>query len=390
MFLYHVAITLLLLVVLANLLNNLRRFRGPPLRGSMPQPLPRVSVLIPARDEESNIGRCIDSLRRQDYPNLEILVLDDDSSDRTAAIVAGFAREDPRVRLLQGRPLPPGWHGKAFACHQLAQEARGEWLLFTDADTVHMPSSVSASLRIAWQEKADLLSYIPRLDTGSVSEKVILPLIPFFPLFLLPLGLVSHSREPLFSMAIGTFLLFRRSFYADMGGHEIVRQEICEDMTFARLVKQRGGRLLFLDGKEILSVRFYHNFREVWRGLSKSAYAAFDFFLPGLLGLLGLNLILFVGPYLLLYLGLRHGQMDWLSVGFPLLQIGLAWLARLRMARQLELDTWPCFLHPVMVTVTITMVLHSISQALFGPGTAWKGRVYSFDGDVLTHRGGKD
>ncbi len=386
MLLYQLAITLLLVLMLLNLLNNLRLFREPPRDGPLPDPLPFVSVLVPARNEERNIGRCLESLRQQDYPRMEILVLDDDSSDRTAEIVQEIAQKDPRVRLLRGRPLPAGWHGKTFACYQLAREARGEWLLFTDADTVHTPISVSASVRAALQERADLLTYIPYLETGSFWEKVILPLIPFFPLFLLPLGLVSRSPEPLFSMAFGPFLLFRASFYRAIGGHGAVRQAIAEDMALGRLVKQYGGRLVLLNGRDVLSVRLYHNLGEVWRGLAKSAYAAFDFFLIGLVGLLGVNFLLFLGPYFLLYLAWRGGHWDRASWSWPVVQIVLPWVGRLLVARRLRMDRWPCFLHGLMVLVALGMVLHSIWQAHFGPGIPWKGRVYSLEENVLVHR----
>lgn len=390
MLVYQWIILLLLLIILANLLNNLRQFRRPTLRGPLPHPRPLVSVLIPARNEERNIGRCLESLLRQDYEPLEILVLDDDSTDRTAEIVAAFARRDGRVRLLRGEALPAGWHGKAYACHQLAQVARGEWLLFTDADTVHAPTSVSASLRAALEHRADLLTYIPYLETGTFWEKVLLPLIAFFPLFLLPLSLIERSPEPLFSMALGPFLFFRAAFYWSVGGHEAVRQEITEDMVLGRLVKKHGGRLALLDGHEVVSVRFYHNLGEIWRGLAKSSYYAFDLPLLGWLGLVVVILLLFVRPYLLFLEALYVGRVDWVSAGMPLAQMGSMWLGRLLMARRLRLDYWPSFLHGLLVLMTVGVVLYALARTYLGLGTAWKGRVYSFsDNDVLVHRGGE-
>lgn len=389
MWVYQWIILLLLLIILVNLLNNLRLFRRPPLHGPLPEPRPLVSVLIPARDEERNIARCLESLLYQDYAPMEILVLDDSSVDRTAEIVAGFARRDGRVRLLPGGVLPPGWHGKAYACHQLAQAAAGEWLLFTDADTVHGPCSISASLRAALQHQADLLSYIPRLEAVTFWEKVLLPLIAFFPLFLLPLGLIAGSREPLFSMALGPFLLFRASFYHYLGGHEAVRQEITEDMVLGRLVKRHGGRLLLLDGHEVVAVRFYRSLGEIWNGLAKSSYYAFDLPLLGWLGLLGVVALIFVRPYLLLMQALYLGRVDWSSAGMPLAQVGSMWLGRLLMARRLRLDYWPCFLHGVMIAITIAVALYALLRSRLGLGTPWKGRVYSFSEDLLTHQGPK-
>src|SRR4030042_153519 len=138
--LYQQIIAFVLLILFVNLLLNLRSLNRARGNNKPPEPGPLIAVLIPARNEEANIGACLDSLRKQDYPYFEILVLDDSSTDGTAEVVARLASEDQRVKLLKGQPLPPGWAGKPFACHQLAQEARGSWLLFTDADTLHAPS----------------------------------------------------------------------------------------------------------------------------------------------------------------------------------------------------------------------------------------------------------
>src|SRR5579862_1733198 len=155
MLIYQSVITAILALLLLNTINNLRLYHRP---AHQPAPVdgPLVSVLIPARNEERSIGRCVESLARQDYPNLEILVLDDQSEDATAAIVEQLAQRYPIVRLLHGQPLPANWHGKAYACAQLAQASRGDWLLFVDADTFHAPDTVSTTLRYAIDHQADL------------------------------------------------------------------------------------------------------------------------------------------------------------------------------------------------------------------------------------------
>ncbi len=162
MLIYQATITIILALLLLNTLNNLRLLRRPEILMPDPSPprrrpelddSPLVSILVPARNEERAIGRCVESLALQDYPRCEILVLDDHSEDRTAAIVAELSMRYPRVRLLHGEPLPWGWHGKAFACAQLAREAKGDWLLFADADTVHASSCVSTTVTIAQQRR---------------------------------------------------------------------------------------------------------------------------------------------------------------------------------------------------------------------------------------------
>ena len=136
---YQMVIAAGLLIFVFNLVLNLRSLKRPLTNGTIDEPAPLISVLIPARDEEANIGNCLECLKKQDYPNFEILVLDDDSSDNTAHIVQQMAAADSRIRLLRGEPRDEGWAGKPFACHQLAKVAGGSWLLFIDADTTHAP-----------------------------------------------------------------------------------------------------------------------------------------------------------------------------------------------------------------------------------------------------------
>ena len=384
--LYHVIITLLLLGILANVLNNLRLLRQMPRHGPLPHPLPLVSVLIPARDEERNIGRCLESLLRQDYPRLEILVLDDESSDRTAEIVAQLAAGHPQIRLLRGQPLPPGWHGKTYACHQLARAARGEWLLFTDADTIHAPDAVSSALRAALETQAGLVSLFPRAIMGTFWEKVALPMITVGPMCYLPLGLINRTRHPLLTLAIGPFLFFRRDFYWRIGGHEAVRQDIAEDVFLARMVKRYGGRLALMDGTHTVSVRFYRGLEETWRGFSKSSFPAFDYDLRPLLGLLSLNLAVFVAPLGFLAIGLWHGWMGPFWVGFPLLQLSIGLLIRRLLAQRFDHEWWTVLLHPLMVLFATLMSLNSVRWAWFGSGMAWKGRSYHFDEGHLVCR----
>ncbi len=387
MLIYHGAVTLILVIILINVLKNLRDFQEPPPEGDLPDPPPLVSVLLPVRNEERNVAGCLEALLRQDYPNLEILVLDDDSSDRTPEIVAEFAARDARVRLLKGDPLPIGWHGKAFACHQLAREARGEWLLFVDADVRLSPHAVSASLRAALKEGGDLLTYLPYLVSVTFWEKVLMPMVAFFPFFLLPMRQISRGRNPLFSMAFGPFMLFRASTYRKIGGHEAVRQQITEDMALGRLVKQHGGRLLLMDGTRVIAVRFYHNLGEIWRGLAKSAYGALDVPLAGWLGILGAGFLIFVEPNVRLLLALRNGDLGLFSFALPFFQSGMMWLARWKVARRLRMDRWPSFLHAVMICGAIGIVLTSIVQGYLGLGTPWKGRIYTFsEEEVLVHR----
>ncbi len=381
---YQVALTVILLVVGLNLLANLHMVGKATPQQVNPAGLEMVSVLVPARNEARNIRRCLESLLAQEYPLMEILVLDDNSTDETPQIVAEMARRDPRLRLIQGQPLPQGWMGKNFACHQLAQEARGEWLLFTDADTVHHPQALAWALTAAKQNRADLVTLIPRAVTHTAGEALLLPIIPFGVLGCLPLALGERLRIPALTMAIGTFLLFRREMYERVGGHAAVRGEIAEDAVLARRVRRYGGRVVLLDGADYLDVHFYRGFWETWHGLAKSAFAALEYRLPLVLLMMAFYGFLFLWPVLLMYWGLLQGRMGEPALRLALLQVFLnsgLWYA---VAVRCRLPRITAFLYPITVLLVLLVVLDSIRMA-FWSGIGWKERVYRVRGDILRH-----
>ncbi|HIP87978.1 MAG TPA: glycosyltransferase [Anaerolineales bacterium] len=376
---YQIVLTLLLVVVGANLIANFRMLGRAAPRGEGPRTFWPISILVPARNEARNIRRCLESLLAQDYPLLEVIVLDDGSTDETPEIVTEMARRDPRLRLVRGQPLPPGWMGKNFACDQLARVARGEWLLFTDADTVHRPNTVSWAIEAAQQNRADLISLIPRAVTHSFGEEVLLPIIPFGVVGCFPLALGERLRIPILTMAVGPFMLFRREAYQRIGGHRAVRGEIAEDVILARRMRRFGGRVVLLDGSEQVDVHFYHGFLETWRGLAKSAFAALGYrFLPTALMLLFYG-FLFLWPVFLLFEGLWQGRMGEPTVRLALFQVFLntgLWYA---VAVRFQLPRRTAFLYPLTVLLVTLVMLDSVRQAVFG-GIKWKERVYHVRG----------
>ncbi len=377
MLIYQSIVTAVLALLLLNTINNLRLFRRPPQR---PAPLdgPLVSILVPARNEERSIGRCVESLLQQTYRNLEILVLDDQSEDRTAAIVEDLAAHSPAVRLLRGQPLPPNWHGKAFACAQLAWAARGEWLLFVDADTIHAPNAVASALQMAQEQQADLLTMMPQVLEKSFGEALLLPLIPLTFGTFLPMPLVAGRKYPLLAGAMGPFLLFRRAMYERVGGHEATRTDIVEDMKLARLVKQARGLVVWIDGTTLTQVRFYHNLREAWRGFRKTTFAALNYslsiLLPGTLACIAI----YLAPYAFLAAGLLNLRLNAELFWLPLSQLLLAWAARLLLAQRFHMRRSMALLHALTMLATILLTYQAAYQAIFGRGVAWKGRAYQF------------
>jgi chlorobactene glucosyltransferase len=370
--------TLAAVYVVLTTLYNLRHMLRLPTSVPLPCPLPLISVLIPARNEEHNIGACLESLLGQDYAHLEILVLDDESSDATQRIMRGFAEHNEHVRLIHGSPLPPGWHGKTWACHQLSLAARGEWLLFTDADTRHGPGSVSAALAAAQARQLDLLSLIPDMAPRGFGERVLMSVIPFVFVACVPHIAFTRTRLPILAAAIGPFMMFRKETYLRMGGHESVKSDIAEDVFLARRVKQVGGRIALADGISTLRVEFYRSFHEAWHGMSKSAFAVFDYSLSRILLALTACFIACVGPYLFVYYSYTHGLTDMAHFSLPLTQILLTWVAMWLVDRRFRIPARYSMLIGFSIFVAITMCIRSVHQTVLGPGTSWKGRTYQF------------
>ena len=231
-----------------------------------------VSVLLPLRDEAHRVEPCLRALLAQhSVPNLEIIVLDDGSTDGTASLVRELAGD--RVRLVAGAPLPPGWLGKPYACHQLAALARGEVLVFVDADVVLAPDAVAAAVGLL--PGFDLLSPYPRLLAGTWSERLIQPLLAWSWLTFLPLRLMERSRRPSLAAAGGQFLVVDRATYRRTGGHAAVRNKVLEDIELARAVKRAGGRIALADGSRIAECRMYTSWSELRDGYTKSLWASF-------------------------------------------------------------------------------------------------------------------
>jgi len=229
-----------------------------------------VTAIIPARNEEANIARVVRSVAAQEGI-LEILVVDDQSQDRTGEILNELKAEIPALRTVRIDRLPDGWTGKSHAVTTAARMAAGEWLLFTDADTEHLPGSLAALLERAQTEGADLLSVSPGQRTPTWWEKAVIPLVYVHLARLYRFEDVSDPQSPA-AAANGQYILIRREAYRRAGGHEAVRGEILEDVELARRVKASGGRLLFLPGAAWVRTRMYQSFSEMWRGWTKNLY----------------------------------------------------------------------------------------------------------------------
>ncbi len=224
-----------------------------------------VSIIIPARNEERALGACLDSLLRQSGAAFEVIVVDDGSTDRTRALAESFAG----VKVLQAGPVPPGWTGKSHACQVGADAARGEWLLFTDADTVHQPGSLARSLAEAQEYGAALLSYSPQQEVHGVAQRALMPLI------FAELACTYRPREVCdpaspAAAANGQYLLIAREAYQAIGGHAAVAGDLLEDVALARAVKLSGRKLRFRFGGDAVRARMYRSFGEMREGWTKN------------------------------------------------------------------------------------------------------------------------
>jgi len=394
MLIYQLVITAIVVaiftVAVVNLLT-LRRFRDFQPRAGEARPL--VSILVPARNEARNIERCVRSLLAQDYPNFELIVLDDLSEDQTGAIVEQIAAKaqpqagspqgsggTEKLRLLRGGPLLAGWLGKNNACRQLAAAARGEYLLFTDADTYHAPGSLTSAMAAAVQQRADLLSIFPRQEVVSFGERLVLPLLHFTVFAFLPMLAVYSQRLRYGSLGVGNgqFLLFRRLAYEAIGGHAAVKGRILEDVLFGRLIKSKGYRLFMPDGTDAVSCRMYRSTTETVRGLGKTMYAFFNYSLPFALFVLNLHFDLFVAPWGFLAWGLLHPTYDALAwIVLPAVQIALMLAVRFAFSRRFRSPLLDALLLPLSFLGYIGISLYAVWLRYAKGGVSWKGRNYS-------------
>jgi chlorobactene glucosyltransferase len=336
--------------------------------------LPRISVLVPARNEEHNIEACVRSLLRLNYPDFEVIVLDDHSTDDTYEILCRLRDQDHRLRVLVGAELPEGWHGKPHACWQMAQAARGEYLLHTDADCTFTPDALLLALGAMETQHADVISLVPDLHAEGFWERLLIPLQYFTIFAFLPTPLIRLSPHPWFAAANGAFLFLSRETYFAVDGHRAVRQQLAEDVKFAQHVKRQGKTLWYGDGSRTYAVRMYQSLAEIWAGFSKNVFDAFSRNLVLLLGVLVMLICTLVLPPFFGHWGWLHAR-PWtvLAVG----AYGVPVVIRLGLTARFGRDSPAyAFLNPLGWTVVVGIALNSAFRGLSRHGTEWKGRVY--------------
>lgn len=354
--------------------RNLRLFAPPP-RPAAGGPRPSISVLIPARNEEGAIGGAVEAALASTGVDLEVVVLDDQSEDRTAEIVRGIAARDLRVRLETAPPLPAGWCGKQHACAILARHARNPLLLFVDADVRLAPSGLARAAAFLEASGADLVSGFPRQETVTFLERLLIPLMHFILLGFLPMARMRKSRHPAYGAGCGQLFLARASGYEKAGGHAAIRGSLHDGVALPRAFREAGLATDLFDGTDVASCRMYRNAVEVWRGLGKNAVEGLAS--PGkIIPVTALFVLGQVLPPVLLVLALL-GALP-LAAAAPAAAGTLAvYLPRLLAARRFRQPVDGALLQPLGILVFLAIQWTALGRKLLGRPAGWKGRTYS-------------
>lgn len=357
--LYIISSIIIIIIFLVSLINLLTApvIKGKSYSGNHQK---LVSILIPARNEEKNISDCVSSCLKQTYANKEIIVLDDNSADRTNELLKKFS---DKIQIINGADLPDGWLGKNWACYQLSQEANGEYLLFIDADVRLNEKAVESAINEINFSEAGMLSVFPTQIINSFSEWLVVPLMNWLLLGFLPLILVYKSGNKSFAAANGQFILWRKNIYDLIGGHSAVKSKVVEDMEFVRICKSNGTKVKTLLGGDLIYCRMYSNLKEAVNGFSKNFFTGFN--VNGFIFLLWISLITFafLMPFII-----------WAEPKNSLLLIALIFLSRVFISIKSRQNVFAnILLHPVQMMIVFIVGIISVYKTYFRK-LEWKQR----------------
>jgi len=366
----------------------LRSFRGTTVLNAHqtppPESWPKVSVIVAARNEAEALPAALASLSALDYPQFDVVLVDDDSRDRTGAIADAWAANPAargRFKILHNRQLPADWRGKAHALHLAASAATGEWILATDADMVFHPAALRVAMAFALKREVQFLSLIPELQLGTFWEKVVLPAFSFLITSIFPLHRVNDPRCDR-ALAAGAFILMKRQDLEALGGYARLKNVLIEDLRMAELFKRHGRRIYLAASRGLLHTRMYTSAGQTFEGLSRTAFEGSGFSVKKTLGAMFLANLLAVFPWLALVARLARD----LWVGVPAWHDGTL-LAAVLACTLASLVYYPFIRHsrlPARYVITLPLAtlfyscvsLNSTFAGIAGGGVAWKGRRY--------------
>jgi chlorobactene glucosyltransferase len=347
------------------------RFKGTLTQEAPPLNPPLVSTIVPARNEERNIARCVEGLLQQDYGSLEMVFVDDDSRDATPDILTHFARIDPRIRAIGTGGKPADWNGKQWACHSGYEAATGDWLCFMDADTYAEPDLISKTVAFAMAKDIDFLTMQPWYEIRELWERIVLP-VGLPPLLLTcPPHRVNNPDDPMV-MANGQFILVRREAYEDAGGHAGVRNKMMDDFSLAETVSKAGHRMCIVDGTEVMRVRLYANLREIWNGWLKAAVEISGGWAKTL-GIFAINLLTNIVPFVVLIAALLTGNRNAAVImGMTILGV-MIYYGAIRMLA-FRAPPWSAVTYPLGGLIVTGMMLDGMFRLATGREIKWKDR----------------
>lgn len=363
-----ILITLLSLLFICVLCNQL--FMPKLSRQLVIEEKPLVSILVPMRDEESNVGELIKNLSGLTYPNLEFLFLDDQSTDSTSQLIQQEAHYLSNVTLIKGKDLPSDWVGKVHACHQLSQQANGAYLLFLDADVRLARNTVEQAIALMKHQEAGLLTGFPKFPVNGLLAKLLVPMQHVLIYLHLPLYLANSTSFVTASAAHGSFMFFETMTYRSIGGHQSVKNSLVEDVHLARAIKKSGAKACLANVTEHVTCYMYHQNRDVWQGFSKNAFPGIGRSYLLAICIICLYSALFIFP---LFLAGFAFTFAW-YYALPLL-ISLA--IRLLIDQLASQRNWIWLLMPFSALAFILILMRSMALAWSKSGFTWKGRTYS-------------
>lgn len=373
----------------ARLLWETWRGMRPPLTQGIPLTIdqPQITVVVPARNEARNIRRCIASLLGQTYPNYDVICVDDGSTDATPSILAELQRGPggTRLRVIHAEELPQGWAGKPHALAAGTAQAQGEWLLFTDADTVHRPGALAWAVRQAQTRAADLFSIVTHQEYADISSHLLLPIAVMGITTQYPPTKIANPNSAT-AIANGQYLMIRRAMYDGVGGYAdpALRASVVDDRDLAAAVKRRGGRVVLMDGRDQVSVLMYRTLREAWRGWGKNAYAGSRGG-PMLFALMALGLpFVSIAPFALALAGIVTRRRGLALAGSA--QVASIMVYRWLLDRQMRHSRLWGWGHPAGGALMTALLANAAWRQFTGRGVEWSGRTYQTDQKLLADR----
>jgi cellulose synthase/poly-beta-1,6-N-acetylglucosamine synthase-like glycosyltransferase len=347
---------------------------------------PLVSVLVPARNEQNRVlADCIRSILDQDYGRLEIIAVNDHSTDGTGAILESIAKSDDRLRVIEGEEPPAGWLGKPNAMHQAFKHARGEWILATDADMIFDRAALRTAVDQTLAGNVDAMTLIPHFEAGSFWERVMIPTWAWVLLMFTLFYRISNPKTQA-AVGIGGFFLMRRTVLEQVGGYEALKDEVLEDVRLAEMIKRSGARLFTGYAPNLLSTRMYRNFGEMWECSTKNWFSGMKFSLPfALSGVCSMYLMSVVPPLIALAsaIGIAAGVNSGLWLLF--IPAALSWLLQVFVLAMVSkcsaVSPTYALTAPLGLGLLYAMLLASSIKITTGKGVTWKGRrIYESSG----------